>query len=112
MRVLNSITNNFDGPGLVVGYIYLCPGCKMGHAVYTVASSKDPSRHIWGFNRNMVEPTFHPSILSKYTGYDKETGQQQERICHHFVRNGMIEFLPDCTHELAGKTVPMIVRDD
>lgn len=28
-------------------------------------------------------------------------------ICHSFVRNGKIEFLSDCTHELAGKTVEL-----
>ncbi|MGC4033677.1 MAG: hypothetical protein QM754_18485 [Tepidisphaeraceae bacterium] len=27
--------------------------------------------------------------------------------CHSFVRDGQIEFLGDCTHELAGKTVPL-----
>jgi hypothetical protein len=27
--------------------------------------------------------------------------------CHIFVRDGKIQFLNDCTHELAGKTVPM-----
>jgi hypothetical protein len=26
-------------------------------------------------------------------------------VCHSFVRNGKIEYLSDCTHNLAGKTV-------
>lgn len=27
--------------------------------------------------------------------------------CHSFVRDGQIEFLSDCTHALAGKTVSL-----
>ena len=30
-----------------------------------------------------------------------------DAICHSFITDGSIEFLPDCTHELAGKTVPL-----
>jgi hypothetical protein len=41
-------------------------------------------------------PTVSPSILA--------TGQ---RRCHSFVRDGMIEFLADSEHELAGKTVEL-----
>lgn len=28
-------------------------------------------------------------------------------VCHSFVRAGRIEFLGDCTHALAGQTVPL-----
>lgn len=28
-------------------------------------------------------------------------------VCHSFVRDGQIEFLGDCTHSLAGQTVPL-----
>src|SRR5436309_254590 len=28
-------------------------------------------------------------------------------VCHSFVRDGLIEFLGDCTHPLAGRTVPL-----
>ena len=28
-------------------------------------------------------------------------------VCHSFVVNGQIQFLPDCTHALAGQTVPI-----
>jgi hypothetical protein len=27
--------------------------------------------------------------------------------CHSFIRNGQIQFLSDCHHELAGKTVDL-----
>lgn len=28
-------------------------------------------------------------------------------VCHSFVTAGRIEFLPDCTHALAGQTVDL-----
>ena len=28
-------------------------------------------------------------------------------ICHSFVKDGQIQFLSDCSHELAGQTVPL-----
>jgi hypothetical protein len=32
--------------------------------------------------------------------------------CHFFVRDGQIQFLEDCHHNLKGKTVPMEDLDD
>lgn len=42
-----------------------------------------------------------PSVLTR-SNYNGEP-----YVCHCFVRNGMIEFLSDCTHALAGQTVPV-----
>lgn len=39
-----------------------------------------------------------PSVLSYGLG---------EHRCHSYVRNGHVEFLSDCTHELAGQTVEL-----
>lgn len=39
--------------------------------------------------------------MSGYTG-DKEGVR-----CHSFVRDGKIEFLGDCTHEMAGTTIEL-----
>ena len=39
-----------------------------------------------------------------------KAGEQVEptpKVCHSFVRDGRIEFLSDCTHELAGQTVEL-----
>jgi hypothetical protein len=52
---------------------------------------------VWSFNGDMVSPTFAPSLLL----------DQSYPRCHLFITGGMIQFLGDCTHELAGKTVPM-----
>jgi hypothetical protein len=31
--------------------------------------------------------------------------QKEQVVCHSYIRNGRIEFLPDCTHARAGQTV-------
>jgi hypothetical protein len=49
----------------------------------------------------MDRPTFTPSI--RVTIY-RPTG---DRLCHSFVTDGYICFLPDSTHSLAGQTVPL-----
>jgi len=28
-------------------------------------------------------------------------------VCHYFLKGGMLQFLGDCTHTLAGQTVPL-----
>ena len=57
---------------------------------------------IWQFNGDNENPTISPSVMVTYRGDDKNT------ICHSFIRNGKIEFLSDCTHDLAGKIVDMV----
>lgn len=36
-----------------------------------------------------------------------ETVHTERKICHSFIKDGMIQFLGDCTHELKGKTVKL-----
>lgn len=75
-------------------HAYYCPGCKCHHAVFIDQPHENGSQ--WTWNGSFEKPTFSPSIL--YPNSPR---------CHSFVRDGMIEFLPDSNHELAGKTVPM-----
>lgn len=81
-----------------VGWVVHCPGCNRKHVLYT-HSEQHPN---WHFNKNMIAPTFSPSLLVKYG---------QGVVCHSFIRDGQWQFLNDCTHELAGKTVPMVEVD-
>ncbi|HEX2868708.1 MAG TPA: DUF6527 family protein [Ignavibacteriales bacterium] len=84
------------------GYrIFLCPACKHRIALPTYATQGPGPK--WEFNGDFEKPTFAPSILTRWN----EGEEQKPKVCHSFIRNGMIEFLPDCTHELAGKTVPL-----
>lgn len=86
------------------GYSFECPGCGDLHYIRT--SSMNPDAAQWWFNGDMVEPTFRSSILAR--GYH---GSEVVRVCHSFVVKGQIQFLSDCTHHLAGQTVPMLDED-
>lgn len=60
----------------------------------------------WTFNGDMENPTFRPSMLINYDMCENpEIGLVRE---HFFVTNGKIQYLADCHHNMAGKTVDMI----
>ncbi len=98
--------------------LFWCPGCEEAHQV-------GPS---WGFNGDYDRPTFSPSVLVKtghycqgqegkdcWCTYEARFGEPAPfkcTVCHSFVRDGQIQFLGDCTHHLAGRTVPLEPLDD
>ena len=106
-------------------WAFWCPGCKCGHVFYVDKPSPiwcadcgghwrvgQPENHLpfcknpatkmgpyhWTFNGDMERPTFAPSLLC---------GLKSPPRCHLFVRDGMIQFLGDCAHEFANRTVPL-----
>ena len=91
---------------------FWCPGCDEMHIVRVA-----PHPHAWGFNGNGDAPTFTPSVLVQ--GTKRMTDDEHARamageelnlpktVCHSFVTDGCIQFLSDCTHALAGQTVPL-----
>jgi hypothetical protein len=83
------------------GQVFWCPGCKDTHAV-----NSHPAALKWTYNQNPDRPTFRPSILVTYKHLGKP-GEGQDERCHSVITDGIIDFLPDCTHELAGKAVPL-----
>lgn len=83
-------------------YMIFCDGCGHGHGVWTSAPNKEGA--IWKFNGDMENPTITPSIL--VYEIDGET-KQKKTVCHSFVTNGMIQYLNDSVHKLAGQTVPL-----
>lgn len=84
--------------------IFECPGCDMAHGVYVDREQ----RPRWDWNGDMVRPTFSPSILVRWDWGEK----REKKVCHSFVRDGQIQFFGDCTHGLAGKTVPLPAIED
>lgn len=90
-------TNHPKGPD----YYFYCPGCKCQHGVWT-NDNPNYNGSRWDFNGDMERPTLTPSLLVNPGGMNP--GQP---ICHSFVTAGKIQFLNDCTHELAGQTVEM-----
>lgn len=89
-----------------------CPGCRIDHAfLIERPAGRQPC---WTWDGNVTHPTFEPSLLVRSTRpvVDDETGEatgrdEQYTMCHLFVRDGKIVFLPDCAHELAGTKVPL-----
>lgn len=87
--------------GLAEGcYLFFCPGCGCGHHFRIKENSMDPELATWDFNMDMDKPTLSPSYL---TGTNNFT----EDRCHSFIKEGMIQFLNDCHHELKGQTVKL-----
>jgi hypothetical protein len=76
----------------------------------------------WHWNGDSEKPTLSPSILQTCGPYPEGSSRSGKTdVCHCFVRDGVIEFLGDCTHALAGKTMPLpeiesvidlVVRED
>lgn len=70
-------------------FMFHCPGCGYCHWV------REHGRPSWNISGVEIDsPTVSPSILVR--------GKYR---CHSFVREGRIQFLSDCTHSLAGKTM-------
>lgn len=98
MAALGKKLRSLQG-GLVA---FMCPGCGTIHVVRVSGSE-----HVWDFNGDGDSPTFAPSIFVNKGGINPT-----HPICHSFVRNGHIQFLGDCSHALAGQTVPLPEFDD
>lgn len=99
-------------------YGFWCPGCETMHVVDSG----------WTFNGNFDRPTFNPSVLVRgghyaqgwqgpecwCTWYPKHDPDAKHKFkcarCHSFVRDGEIQFLADCSHALANRTVRMTER--
>lgn len=86
-------------------FVFWCPGCEDVHP-YRVALSvgEGPEFPVWDFNGDLESPTFSPSLLVN--------GQGRGKRCHLFLTKGELQFLADCQHPLAGKTVPCPEWDD
>ena len=85
------------------GFMFWCPGCDEPHHVRVAEHHRNEDGN-WGFDGNLERPTFTPSVRV----YWPQTATRGEVTrCHSFVRDGEIEFLGDCLHGLAGKTVPL-----
>lgn len=103
--------SNGTAPGYRVHFY--CPGCQGAHGIVTGAPDS------WGFNGDYDRPTFTPSVLirgnqwpkDEYPEYYKPSHARvqpgEDTVCHSFVVDGRIQFLSDCTHDLAGQTVEL-----
>lgn len=58
----------------------------------------------WTWNGSTDAPTLRPSVLTQ--GYS-ELSEAPFR-CHSWINDGAAQFLDDCSHDLAGKTVELL----
>jgi hypothetical protein len=95
------------------GYMFYCEGCKCNHAIGSG----------WTFNGDLIKSTFNPSVLvtsghymeghkgdcwcSFNAKHPDEPAPFACFRCHSFVTDGKIQYLNDCTHELAGQTIDL-----
>lgn len=91
------------------GYSHWCPACLQMH-IFTSG---------WSFDGNLECPTFNPSmrisgvktikVKGEWTGeWERDAGGNPIPFtCHYFLHSGKIQYLSDCTHEMAGQTVDL-----
>ena len=89
-----------------------CPGCKEVHFICDNKTDEKASQgHCWDFNNDFNRPTITPSVLVRYPANPYASAEfeewKKERVCHSFITDGKIQFLNDCTHQLAGQTVEL-----
>jgi len=117
MGMLSPILRNVEGGRLA----WRCPGCNESHQI---ATGEGPGPR-WGWNGSAERPTFTPSVLVTGRAFTDAGDaafdawhaagcpqpapnfEGHDIVCHSFVVDGQMQFLSDCTHALAGQTVPI-----
>ena len=73
------------------------PFFQQRHLPVILRGARDGT-NCWSWNGDTEKPTLKPSIKTECN----------EMVCHSFVNDGMVQFLSDCSHDLAGQTVDML----
>lgn len=92
------------------GYAWFCRACNQGHPL--------PSG--WTFNGDLEKPTFSPSFRhagkkttrnerGEWTGdwVRDADGNPVDEVCHYILTDGIVNYCSDCTHDMAGQSVPL-----
>jgi hypothetical protein len=91
------------------GLAHWCPACESMHAF--ALDGKNSSGAQWTWDGNVEQPTFTPSMNIRTgprpTVPPGRPDAGQIDVCHYFLRNGVIEYLGDCTHALKGQQVAL-----
>lgn len=72
------------------GHLHWCPACLELH----------PLPKSWTFDGNLERPTFTPSFA--HSG-----GSVPGWRCHYMLTKGVLHFQADCSHAMAGQSVPL-----
>ena len=92
-------------------YFHWCPACEEMH----------PLPDSWKFDGDLENPSFRPSfkhsgkktvkVDGKWTGewVRDAQGKAVPYVCHYVLTKGVLNFCGDCTHDFAGRSVPLPV---
>jgi hypothetical protein len=98
-----------------------CPGPFWCRIIPVILKGTRAGTGCWTWNGDIEKPTLRPSLK---TCGPKATDEQMNRIragenlhipdtvCHSWIKDGKIQFLPDCTHDLAGQTLDLLECED
>jgi hypothetical protein len=75
-----------------------CPACGELHPF--ACEQAQHNGKLWTWDGSVNFPTFSPAMDIRIQAFGDN---RPAWICHYFLRKGVIEFLGDCTHELAGQ---------
>jgi hypothetical protein len=116
-QVSSKLRRLAEGSGYRLGW--WCLGCENIHWVRVAGDGNN-----WEFNGDLERPTFKPSVLIRsghYAPFHKPgedcwctfNAKHPDRtsfrcvICHTHVIDGRVQYLLDCSHELAGRTIEL-----
>jgi hypothetical protein len=81
--------------GDIIKHMFICQACGNCHFFI------EP---LWGWNQDREKPTVTGSILIHAhpgtPGVFKDTPR-----CHSLIKDGQIQYLSDCSHDMANKTI-------
>ncbi|MBK5202187.1 MAG: hypothetical protein JJE45_00495 [Prolixibacteraceae bacterium] len=89
---------------------FQCPGCGHLHAINDSQTDlRGEKRPVWEFNGDFDKPTIRASVLNWSYRKNPDSGKYDIEIdrCHSFITDGMIQYLDDCQHKLAGQTIEL-----
>lgn len=82
-------------------YELLCKPC--GH--HNIPKVGKPGAN-WTFNGDFTNPSFTPSMNETRTLTNDDDSKTVYR-CHFVLTNGVMNYCSDCTHNLAGQSIPL-----
>ncbi len=108
---------------------YMCRGCGHKHVIAIEGRAQvAPGRPVWTWNGSTAAPTVTPSVLGRSINLGAMTEDEHAEYeelsrthgadwllanspfrtcCHTFITDGRIQYLSDCTHQLAGQTIEL-----
>lgn len=88
-----------------LGYSHWCPGCRERHVFWLVQRGLKR----WSLdNLDFERPSFSPSMRVFDPEHERDGVKVPEKtLCHYLLKEGVLNFLPDSKHALAGTKVPL-----